>query len=366
MKSTTSNAGALVALVVTALVLVTAPALAQAPLARRNSASAEPLERVETFFGERSTPEGYRLRTITTRPQGAQARLPAVYFVQWLSCDTVEISRNGDGWSQMLTTLVRESGMVVMRVDKAGAGDSEGGPCSALDYDTELAHHRLALEALYQNRWVDPDRVFIFGASMGANLAPLLAQGARVRGVAIWGGGARTWFERQLGFERRALELGGASGAEIDARMRVLSRAYAALLLEQRSLREMAISEPRLAAAWSQTTGVEGETQFGRPLAFHQQAQRHNWARAWQQLDAPVLALFGEYDWYEDRAGVELIGAIVNRRSPGRATVHVVAGIDHHFMRYRSQSDAFSEIDGEIGASAATDILLAWLRQQAD
>ncbi|HEV7671085.1 MAG TPA: hypothetical protein VGS22_21415 [Thermoanaerobaculia bacterium] len=52
-------------------------------------------------------------------------------------------------------------------------------------------------------------------------------------------------------------------------------------------------------------TGTEGATQFGRPVAFHQQAQRRHWAKSWAALDIPVLALFGEYDWYESFAGVD-------------------------------------------------------------
>jgi dienelactone hydrolase len=344
--------------------LATSVAVADTPLPRHNSAGIEPLERLETRFGELATPRGHRLRTIVTRPEGVRRRLPAVYFVQWLSCDTIEIGRGNDGWTQMLTTLVRDSGMVVMRLDKAGVGDSEG-DCSALDYETELADHRLALQSLYRNRWVDPNRVFVFGASMGANFAPLVAEDARVRGVAVWGGGAQSWFERQLGFERRALQWSGASGAEIDARMRVLSRVYAALLLDRRRLSDVAATDSGLAEAWGSATGADGETQFGRPLLFHQQAQTRNWAQAWEQLDTPVLALFGEYDWYEDAAGVELIGAVVNRRRPGAAEIHIVPGLDHHFTRYRSREDAFREVNGEVDSRAVTDILLPWLATHA-
>jgi hypothetical protein len=33
-------------------------------------------------------------------------------------------------------------------------------------------------------------------------------------------------------------------------------------------------------------------------LAFHQQAQRQNWQAAWARVEAPVLAMYGEYDWF--------------------------------------------------------------------
>lgn len=336
------------------------------PLTRRNASSIEPLAAVETVFGELRTPQGSRLRTIATRPQGSSGPLPAIYFVQWLSCDSVEIGRGDDGWTRMMKSLVQDSAMVVMRLEKAGVGDSEGGPCSALDYESELAHHRLALRALFAHPWVDPGRVFLFGASMGANFAPLVAAGQELRGVAVWGGGAQSWFERQLGFERRALELGGATAAEIDERMRKLARIYAAVLLEARDPEDIAQSDPRLAESWKLATGSDRDTQFGRPLAFHRQAQAQHWAAAWAAVDAPVLAMFGEYDWYEDPAGVELIGRTVNRRMPGRAETHFLPGIDHHFMRYRSATDAFAGQGGTPDAAAVMNILLPWIHQHAE
>jgi dienelactone hydrolase len=334
-------------------------------LPRRAKNSAEPLAGIETQFGELKTGDGYRLRTIITRPAGTTRRLPAVYFVAWLSCDSVELGKNVDGWGQMMRAIVQETGMVVVRVDKAGVGDSEGGPCSSLDYETELKHYRAGLTALYAHPWVDRDRVMVYGASMGANLAPLVAAGHKVRALAVWGGGAQSWFERQLGFERRALELGGKSGDVVDTRMRLLSRFYAAYLLDGIAPADIARRDAALGAAWSNVTGSEGATQFGRPVAFHQQAQRQAWAKAWAAIDAPVLALFGEYDWYESADGVRLIARVVNARRPGAAQARIVRGLDHHFMRYASAEDAFGDRGGQVGAAAVTSVLVPWLKQQA-
>ncbi|MFO1400132.1 MAG: alpha/beta hydrolase [Steroidobacteraceae bacterium] len=346
-------------------VLIFQPA-AGASLPRINRATVEPLAHVDTAFEELKVPQGYRLRFIKTRPHGARGRLPAVYFVQWLSCDSVEIGRSEDGWTAMLKSLVRDSGMVVARTEKAGVGDSEGGPCSALDYDTELAHHRLALERLFSDPWIDPQRVIVFGASMGANFAPLVAADHPVKAVAVWGGGAQSWFERQLGFERRTLELSGKSGAEIDERMRKLSQFYARVLLDGQTPAQIAQRDPSLGATWMAVSGASGETQFGRPIAFHQQAQHQYWAQAWAALDAPVLALFGQFDWYEAPEGVRLIGEVVNRAHPGRAQVQIVAGLDHHFMRYASEADAFADRGGVPDAPAVMSVLLPWLKQHAN
>jgi dienelactone hydrolase len=78
-------------------------------------------------------------------------------------------------------------------VDRAGGGDSEGPRCHELDYDTEVAHYRFALEKLRRSERLDPDRVVVFGMSLGATTAPLVARGQNVAGVIASGGGALTY-----------------------------------------------------------------------------------------------------------------------------------------------------------------------------
>jgi hypothetical protein len=51
---------------------------------------------------------------------------------------------------------------------------------------------------------------------------------------------------------------------------------------------------------------------------FHQQAQKQDWAAAWGRVNAPVLVLYGEYDWYEDAAAHALIA---NRKQQGRGEI---------------------------------------------
>ena len=96
---------------------------------------------------------------------------------------------------------------------------------------------------------------------------------------------------------------------------------------------------------------------------FHQQAQRQNWAGAWNRLRAPVLVLHGEYDWFESRDAAQLIANIVNDRQPGSATFRELPQLDHHFTRYASRRDAFREKDGKENADPAVKTILEWLSQ---
>lgn len=337
---------------------------AAADLPRRTGATAESHAGIVTEYGSLAVEDDVRLRTILTRPEGIEDP-PVILFVQWLSCDTVELrDENTDGWSQMLRGLVRDSGWAVMRTDKRGVGDSEGGPCSELDYVTELADQRTALAALAARDDVDSERIVVFGASMGARMAGQVAAGnPGVVGVLGWGGGSKTWFERMLAFDRNAMERGGTDAAEIANRMRQHAAFHARYLLEGRDPPDIIAAEPGMAAVWANIIGTSATDHYGRPFAFHQQAQQANFTAAWGRIVVPVLMVMGEFDWFENAAGHETVVRIVNRRETGLARFEVIPRMDHHFTLFDSAEAAFRDEGGEPNAGPFLAVALEWLER---
>lgn len=306
--------------------------------------------------------DGVRLQTIITKPANARGRLPAILFVQWLSCDSIGISDHPrDGWSAMLRQVVRESNMLVWRTEKRGVGASEG-DCATMDYDTELADHREAFAALKRRADVDPTRIVIYGGSIGATYAPLLAADQDVAGVMVWGGGATTWAERMLRFERNAIELRGENLPQLGAEMTARYRFFERYLIRGETPTQIAASDPKLGEVWTRIIGTSASGQYGRPFTFHSQAQRADWAAAWSRVRAPVLAMFGEYDWFESRDATALITRIVNRAQPGRGAYVEVPRMNHHFAVFASAEDAFREANGKVDQNAAVRPMLEWLR----
>ena len=353
-----------------ALVLAAAGARAEGvlkgDLPRREGRALEDVPGLVSEYGVLRSTDGSRLRTIVTRPRARGGRRPGLYFVQWLSCDTVELPAGArGGWPSMMRRVFGESGLVGARTEKAGVGDSEGPPCAELDYQTELRHHREALRRFRTRPDVDGNRVVLFGASMGATMAPLLADEPGVVAVVVWGGGARTWFERTLAFERRRREGLGLPGARVTRELRAVEELLADYLVRGKAPQELIASGPRLREAWGLLGGLEGPLQYGRSAAFHQQAQAADWAGAWEAVGVPVLALFGERDWFEDPAGAAWIADLVNRRKPGLARFELIPGIDHHFTRYPSLAAAVRDDGGPIAEGPVVERVLAFLGEQS-
>ena len=137
----------------------------------------EQLEGHEVTYSSVQVPGGYRLRTIITTPlRGEPAtRLPALLYIQGLPCASVDRPNSPEAVDTRLIHAIAKSGYITMRIDKPGLWDSQGPPCIEIDFETELAGYVAAAEQLKSLPQVDPDRVYIFGHSMGEVMAPYVA-----------------------------------------------------------------------------------------------------------------------------------------------------------------------------------------------
>jgi len=225
--------------------------------------------------------DGYRLRTILTRPSSARRKLPPIFFTQPVSCGSLELPAASQS---VLRQLPLRSGFVMIRLERAGTADSEGPLCSALDYDTEVRHYREAFDQLSRHPWVDPDRMVIYGSSLGSTTAPLVAQGKKVAGIFVQGGGALTYFERMLNFDRFYFERSGKFRPE-EVRGRILKSVRFNLdyLMGRKTPEQVVRDNPDLAGVWETMRGTaEAPPHYGRPHAWHWQAADKDFLGAWR------------------------------------------------------------------------------------
>jgi pimeloyl-ACP methyl ester carboxylesterase len=307
-------------------------------------------------YGAVRTSRGYLVRTVVTKPATAgAARLPGILFVPWLSCDVVEKPEPGnDGFAHMIRDVASRSGMVLMRVEKPGLGDSEGPDCRSAGLDDELGAYRAALAALRERPDVDTTRIILLGGSIGGALAG-------IAGVIAVGGFSRTWYEHMLDIERRRLTLAGQPPAAVNAAMQGLARFYTEYLIGRRTPGEVTAANPDLRALWDD----EPRHQYGRPAEYYQAVQRLDVEGAWAALAArgvPALVVWGEYDWIMGRPEAERAVEIVNAIRPGSATLSILPKTGHGLMTFASQAAAFAgespRYDGQPGR-----VVTEWLRQ---
>lgn len=332
----------------------------QGDLPRKASFPAEETPGLDTSYDVVRAANGTKLRAILTRPSDIKTKLPAIFLTQWVSCNSIEFrpDRNNE-----VRQLARQSGMVMIRVERAGTGDSEGPGCDKLDYDTEVADYRAALDQLTKHPWVDPDRIIIFGSSLGSTTAPLVAQGRKVAGIVVQGGGAVTYLERMIGFDRFNLERSGKFPIDqVSKEMNRRIRFQIHYLLEKKTPEQVVAEHPDLAGVWESLLGTDTKPHYGRPHAWHWQAAEKDFLGAWANVEAPVMVIYGEYEQFETRHGHKLIVDTVNALRPGSATWLEIPKAGHDMAAYPDVKSAYSFTGGASRDGAFVGAIVDWLK----
>jgi len=337
------------------------------PLPRLNDKPLEKVSGIDTHYGSVQVEPEVRLRTLISHPIGLDKPLHPLLFTQWVSCGSIEL-KAGDGGKMGM--IAREAGLALVRVDRAGAGDSEGPSCDKLDYNTEVQHYITAFEALLKNPRIDSSKVYLLGESLGSTTAPLVAdalqdKGFNIEAVVVQGGGALTHLERMINFDRLYLErrLKEVPRNDIHAQMNHRIAFQTEYLAKGRHPDNIAKDNPAMMAVRNDVRGLAKDNHYGRPFAWHQQAATQNFLAAWASLDANVLVIFNEFDQFEMRHGHQLIVDTVNRKSPGKAKLVVQKSLGHSSWRYDSKEAAYNDKGGKSASKVTGNVIVEWLKK---
>jgi uncharacterized protein len=259
-------------------------------------------------------------RTIITRPH-MKGKRPAVLFAGGIGCYSLDNAPPAvDGYIALIHELTRK-GFVVMRVEKSAMGDSEGIPCQLQDFENELAGYRAGLKKLRTYDYVDADRVFLVGHSIGGLVAPVIAGESPLRGVVALSTAGQNWIDYEDVNARRQLAMKGTAGQELEAKLRVRN-ACAQKFFAGQAPEEILKTEP----------ACQEYLQYPAHQSYMQQVAALDPAALWKKVTAPVLLIHGTSDFVTDAAEHEAIARVVNTAHPGHATVLLEKNMDH-FMR---------------------------------
>ena len=262
---------------------------------------------------------GAHLRTLLTRPK-KPGKLPAVLFVQGVGCYSIDTPLDTNSAEIQLLNHFTRLGFITLRVDKEGMGDSRGLPCAELDFDTEGAGYRAALLHLRALDYVDPNRMFIIGHSMGGVVAPFLARETPVTGIVAYGTMGEKFMDYFANSRRTIAEANNMPAAETEIYVQQNCDCY-------RPYFEKGTPFADIIAARPDCREILGD--LGRTAAFWQQLTRLDIPALWSAYPGKTLAVWGKADYISVRDEHRHIAERVNRAHPGNGTFLELDGCDH-------------------------------------
>lgn len=321
------------------------------PLAGR-AQEARPREQFKNAIAQYdwvTNPKGQRIRTIVTRPKSATGKVPAIFFVGWLSCDSVEyVNGETDAFGAIIWRLIETSSFATMRLDKPGVGESEGN-CATTDFQTELDSYRAAFNSLAKYDFIDQKKIFVIGLSNGGGTAPLVVGDHPARGFIAASSWGRTWYEHTLELERGRLSRDSKlTSAQINDAMKAFSEFYSLYLIHGQTPGQVLAAHPEWKSLWYD----EPDGQYGRPAAFYQQLQALNLGRVWEEVSAPVLVIHGKVDTIMSHADSYAIFESVSRTRPSHVS----------FLQFDA-GDHLLSTDNKLIATVVPQ-MLDWLHKQ--
>ena len=293
---------------------------------------------------------GGRLRCIVTRPKGSSGKKPGVLFIQGLTCTAV-CDLAVDHPYRRITSDIARQGMIAMRVEKPGQGDSEGPlKCEDMDLLQEADAFREALLYLRSLPDVDTSRIFVFGHSLGGITGPLITERERVCGIATYGTSHVPWFEYFLQMLRIQGTFSKTDPLELEAAMRKYHRLLYALLVERRT----PLEEVQLDSSYGDLLRKDlqwdgGRRLLGRDMRVFWDLNGVDLSQAWHATSAPVLSMFGTADMEVMTAdAAKQITLIVNHGHPGNGTYLEFDSVDHSFAQVGNMEEEY-KVNGTSG-----------------
>lgn len=283
------------------------------PLARESDPE------VETVYSAIEVAGSLR-RTLITIPKGASGRLPAVLLIGGIGCLSIDNPADLNDPYIALSHDLSRAGLIAMRIEKSGIGDSQGAPCFNTDFDSESEMYAAGLASLLSNSRVDPTKVFLFGHSIGTLIAPRLALNNSVAGVVVAETIGIDWFEYELATWRRQSVLDGDTPTQTDQLLRSKEVCMHRLLIERQSEESIEDLMPE----------CKRRNLYPVEALYMQQVAALNIAEPWAKVHVPVLVVYGTADFVTAEAEHQRIVDIVNGSHPDSAELKIIEGMDHH------------------------------------
>lgn len=289
------------------------------------------------------------LRTITYVPKDRKPKMPSVFYIQGLPCQTHELGPDSKDPRKMIFEDWVKAGFVVFRVERPNIGDSVATKdCRDMDFNDEIEVNKAGYRKLLDQPYIDQDNVFFFGHSMGGWTAPQIAQMKQPKGIVVYGTGVVSWFEYFIHLYRIQNTYGGETHVAAERRTREMIP-FLYEWLEAGKTPDELRKNPAFKKIMDEPGSFEGDyfqgKAFGRSANFFYTMSKQNLAAEWAKVTGKVLALYGEFDVQAlNGRDAEIVAEIVNQTHPGNGEFRVIPKTEHIFAKvdsYRQTSELY-------------------------
>lgn len=305
---------------------------------------------------------GHRIRTILTKPKNGSGKFPVLFWIQGINASTIDWPLSQKNAVATAIQGFATDGYVTVRVEKPGVGDSEGGPARLVGWDEEMDIYRQALKALDKYDFIDRDRVYVFGHSMGGCHAPVVCSEIPVKGIVTYGTVFMSWLEWAIRSPRMQSVLGGQTHAQVDEEVRKATQFYNYLYTEKKPVAWIKENQPDL-VQMANDLSPDGVMLGDRSIEYMRQVNDRNFASYWPKLGKTrVLALFGEFDWIALRDDQVYVTDCVNAANPGMAEFKILPNADHIFAKCTSLRDTFDNFGRQEFNPDLVRVVKEWIK----
>ena len=277
-----------------------------------------------------------RLRSIVHTPDSLRAgeQAPAIFYIQGYTCGSIDTGMSPQSALSRLVHQFTEAGYVVFRVEKPGVGDSlSPRPCSAIDFSTESLAFVHALRSLKKRQDVDPDRIFLWGHSLGVLHSAVVADQEPVAGIIGYGGVFKNWYEYLLDiYKVQSVKHFSIPQEEAERNAATVQPFLDLWLNSKQPWDQVTSDESAQAALTSNLLPIAGDQVFNRHYRFFRDLNRYDFAKLWRNSGVPILMIHGSLDiqaispdWAYD---------IVAANGQPNSSALVIEGAEHAFLRY--------------------------------
>ncbi|MEN0005025.1 MAG: FG-GAP-like repeat-containing protein [Bacteroidota bacterium] len=308
-------------------------------------------EHAEVLLGEVPYLDGY-VRSIVNKPKGT-GPFKTIYYLQGYPCQSVDYALQHPTM-RLITSLV-DQGYAVFRVEKPGVGEYYNcKPCQEQSFDNEVEAFANGLAELKKQAFVDQEHIYLFGHSLGGNVAPIIVNQEGVAGIMVYGTVVKPWQEYLIDMARYVQPFSEADITATEKSIPLLRAIQEKIYQQDVPLSDLSAEEKELLTNWQNLK--EDKYLFDRDISFWKNLNAHNFVAHWNQIEVPTLAMYGAMDVHAvSPLDAEHIAMIVDKNHPGKGAFQIVEQTDHFFASMESKLEVMEYLNnGLIGQVVAT------------